>query len=306
MRLRTFRSTGLLLGAAAVAALLTASASAGEGRKKVLAKLSHDPAAPTVKLFDGIANGEIQATVIAKDSKGGNVLIENTSDRPLSVELPSSFVAQHVFKQFGGGMGGGMGGMGMGGMGMGGGMGGMGGGQAQPAGGGFGGGMGGLGGGMGGGAMGGGGAGGVGLGLFSIPPETVARVPYHSVCLAHGKREPNSAMTYQLTPTDEFTQDENLQALIELIGTNRIDENVAQAAAWHLTDGMSWQQLAALQRQRLGGFGPQPTFTTAQLLAAQSLVAQAAAKAAEAKAGDAESSETSPSGPTAPVNQTIR
>ena len=50
------------------------------------------------------------------------ILVTNTTDEPVTVELPEAFVAVQVLKQFGGGGmgGGGMGGGGMGGGGMGG------------------------------------------------------------------------------------------------------------------------------------------------------------------------------------------
>ena len=206
--------------------------------------------------------------------------------------MPTAFVGKQVLKQFGGGGGGfgggGLGGGGLGGGGLGGGgLGGAGGGGGQSFGGGGGGGIGGglggggggLGGGLGGGGLGGGGA-------FSIPVGTVARVPYHSVCLNYGLAEPNLKMTYELVPVEEYTQDETLQKLIELVGTNQLPQDAAQAAAWHLTDKLTWPQLAGLHHDQLGGMAPEPLFNRAQLVAAQQLVSTAAQLAREDRAGD--------------------
>jgi hypothetical protein len=153
--------------------------SAEKRSKRPVKVLKHDPAAAEVELFDGIETGKLEVRVVPKNSFGGNVLIENKTDKPLTVKLPKAVIAvpKHLAQFGGGGMGGmgGMGGGGMGGMGGmgGGGMGGMGGGGQQMMGGGMGGGMGGMGGGMGGmggmgmGGMGGrGGRGGMGGGFF--------------------------------------------------------------------------------------------------------------------------------------------
>ncbi|MFO0999240.1 MAG: hypothetical protein U0936_02800 [Planctomycetaceae bacterium] len=165
-------ATGILGLFLTVSAESFAGSKRTETRRTILANPKFDPTAERVGLFEGMEDGRVETKVVAKDATGGFVIISNTSDQPLTVELPDSFVAVQVFKQLGG-LGGGMGG-GLGG-GMGGGMGGQqGGGQNQNQGGGFGGGqqgsMGGMGGGMGG--MGGGGG-----GFFSVPPEKSVKVP---------------------------------------------------------------------------------------------------------------------------------
>lgn len=236
-----------------------------------------DPDAEKVELFAGMEQDKLDVKVIAKDSLGGNVLFTNKTDKPLTVQLPEAVVGVFVHKQFGG-----VGGVGTGGVG--GGFGGQGGqgGQAQPLGGGFGG---GLGGGMMGG-LGGGGFGGGGGGFFSIPPEKTVLVPYKSVCLAHGRPEPRPKMNYRLIPVEEFTQDPVLQELVRLVGTGRLDPNVAQAATWHVTDKMSWRELAAKENRHLGGVGNTPYFNRGDLIRAQSLVAIAAERARDENKDD--------------------
>jgi hypothetical protein len=147
---------------------------------------------------------------------------------------------------------------------MGGMMGGMGGGMM--------GGMGGMGGGM-------GGMGGMGGGFFSVPPERTAKVPYSSICLEHGKPDPSPRMTYQLMPPEYMVSDPNVLELIDAYSTGRVRYETAQAAAWHLADNMSWQQLATKRVRRVVNLPPVPFFQPADLRAAQSLVAEVVAKA---------------------------
>lgn len=242
-----------------------------------------DPSAEKVELFSAMESGQIETKVIATGPEHGNLLIKNTTDQPLTVQMPQAFVTVHVLKQFGMG-GGGMGGMGGGGMGgMGGGMGGMGGGMGgggmQNQGGGMGGGMGGMGGGMGG--MGGGGMGGMGGGGFmSIPPERVVRVPYVASCLNHGKADPVPQATYQIVSVDSYTQDPVLKELITMVGTGRLNPQAAQAAVWNRTDNMSWQQLASKVVHGPAG-RKSPYFSPNDLRGAQLITATAIARIRE-------------------------
>ena len=129
----------------------------------------------------------------------------------------------------------------------GGGMGGGGGGQAM------GGGMGG--GGMGGGGMGGGGMGGGGMGgggFFSIPAEKVVSLQFNSVCLEHGKPEPSGNSKYTLVPLSRVNSDPVLYRLMTKVATGKVDSQAAQAAAWHLTDKMSFNELADKMEEHLG------------------------------------------------------
>jgi len=270
------RSAGVLavcLAVVGLSSVTTAKAARRTKRKPVITRPRFDPTAERVKLFDGMKKGVLKVKVILKNDKRGNVLIENTTDKPLTVELPKAVVAVHVLKQFmGGGQGGGAGGLGGGQSGQ------SGGGQNQSSGGGF--------GGQGGGGQGGGGYGGGsggGGGFFSIPPEKIVRIPYRSVCLEHGKPEPRPRCTYRLIPVEQYTKNPALRELLELVGTGRINPQAAQAAAWHLSSNMSWRQLAAKQYRRLGGLGPRPYFSRAQMQGAQSLVALAVGRASEKK-----------------------
>ncbi len=263
-------------GVLTVCAAIALTAGLTGAVKRPIKKLGYDPAARSVELFDGLEAGDLEATVILRNPYEGNVFLENKSDQPITVRLPAAIAAVQVLKQgFGGGGGGGQQGGGLGGGGQGGG--------GQSGGGGFGGGgqQGGGGGGFGGGGQQGGGG-----GFFSIPPEKVAQVPLVTVCLEHGKADPSARMRYKLVKAEEYTVDPVLRELMAMVGTGKIDKMVAQAAAWHLTDNMSWETLAKKSSRRaIGGLPPAYFFTGDEVLAAQQLVAQARAQANEKEKG---------------------
>lgn len=288
---RSIAALGMLSLALAAACLVlqdsSATWAAGKTSKRPLKKLTYDPNAEEVDLFKGMESGQLKVKLIPQNALGGNVLIENTTDKPLTVKLPQAAVGvpKHL-AQFGGGFGGG----GQGGFGGGGGLGGGGlggGGGQQQTGGGFGGG--GLGGGGQGGFGGGGGQGGFfGGGAASIPPEQVGSIPFNSVCLQHGKPEPSVKSEYVLVPVEKFSDDPVLHQLLAAVGTGKVDTQAAQAAAWHLTDKMSWDQLANKAVQHTGGVAPTPYFSQAQLAGAQALLAQAKKRSEEEPAPKAE------------------
>ena len=217
-------------------------------------------AAEIVEMFQAMNEGQIEVNFYPKDASLATVVIKNKGDKPVNVAVPKAFGAVHVLGQMGmgmggmgmGGMGGGMGGMGgmMGGMGgMGGGMGGgqgMGGGMGG-MGGGMMGGMGGMGGGMGGmGGM-GGGMGGMG-GMFRIEPDKKRTMTVPCVCLEHGKDDPNPRMKYKIVPIERINNDPRVAQLCGLLGTGQVPQNTAQAAVWHVANGLSWNELTFKNR----------------------------------------------------------
>lgn len=265
--------------AVALCCAVCASANASSKTRKStpITRPKFIPTAQKVDLFKGMEEGQFTTKIIAKGPLGGNVLVTNNSDEPLTAMLPNAFVAVHVLKQFGAGAGGG--GQQGGGFGQGGGQQGGGGGQ-QNAGGGFGGGQqGGGGGGQFGGQQGGGGGG----NFFSIPPEKTVLVPYVSVCMEHGKNDPSPLAEYKMVKLDEYTQDPVLRELITMVGSGKLPPQAAQAAVWTKTDNMSWQQLASKVRYQAGR-GKSPYFNPRDVRTAQMIVTAAEGRVREAKA----------------------
>ena len=113
----------------------------------------------------------------------------------------------------------------------------------------------------------GGGMGGGGGGFFNIPAERVAQIKGTTVCLEHGKPEPRPAMAYEIKPIESFTDKPEVQELCRMVGSGRINQRAAQAAAWHLNNGMSWAELAAKQTRYANG-ATQPYFHPQELQAA--------------------------------------
>lgn len=231
----------------------------------------------STEMFQAMEDGQIEVIIKTLDEKKSNVIVTNKSDKPLAISIPATFAAvpTSTLAQLGGGIGGGGAGGGFGGGGQGGGLGGgQGGGQA--AGGGFGGGQGGGGFGQGGGGLGGGGRGG---GVFNIPPGKVGKVSLTTVCLEHGKQNPNLKMDYTIVPLSKVTSDKSVEEICRMIAADEIAQPVAQAAAWNITDDLSWQKMLSLNRlERMDGYFER-FFTPNQLAFAQRVVAVASERA---------------------------
>jgi len=195
------------------------------------------PATP-VELFAGMQSGDLQVKFIPKNDRDANLIITNETKQPLSVQLPDAFVAAPILAQAGGG------GVNRGA---------TGGGrnnntQNQTVGGG----------GGGGGGFGGGGGG------FNIAPEAVAKIKLPIVCLEHGKKDPAATIPYEIRPVESFTQDDRVKEVLTMLGDGNLDQRAAQAAAWHFSNGMSWDELANKKIHHLQG-ADEPYFSRAEL-----------------------------------------
>jgi hypothetical protein len=227
--------------------------------------------ADTVGLFEAMDDGRVDVTFIAKSDKAARILITNRQKQPVHLQLPEAFVGVPVLAQ---GFGGGGGGRGGGGGGFGGGGGGLGGGGGQQS---VGGGLGGGGGGLGGGGLGGGG------GVFSVPPEKTAKINVPVVCLNHGLQNPSSSNKYKIVPAEEHLDRPAVVELLKAFGRGELHHASTQAAAWHLNNDISWQQLATkLQGTRRSPRRP-PYFSRQEIQAGMAY-ANEAARLAEANA----------------------
>jgi hypothetical protein len=222
---------------------------AAEGRAKTG---DYQPGDKTVDMFEAIENGDIAVQLIPKDSTQCRVLIRNKTDQPLNVKLPEAFAGVPALAQAGAGKSSSSSGKsntqqttggGMGGMGMGGGMGG-------------------------------------GMGMFNVPPEHVGQFKVATVCLEHGKSEPRAAVPYEIKRLESFTAKPGVREVCEMLAGGRINQRAAQAAAWHLNNGMSWQELAS-KRLRFANGTSQPYFSPQEIQSGMSLASAAARLAAE-------------------------
>jgi hypothetical protein len=236
----------------ALAATLCAIALLTAARPGPARKLTVDPDAREVELFAGIEAGELEAKLVPRDARHGTLHLTNTTHETLTVKLPRAVVGRHVLKQFlppnqpGAGafgvqnlsptepsqaLGIGFGGSGLGPLG--------------PV-------LNNLG------------------GLFSVPAEKTVQIRITSVCLQYGKPDPAPQMKYRIEPVEEFTRDAALQEFLYDFGTGYkpgkiVDYGAVQAAAWRLSNRMSWEALRGIPGDNPGG----GYFTRAQLEAAR-------------------------------------
>jgi hypothetical protein len=122
--------------------------------------------------------------------------------------------------------------------------------------------------------------GGMGMGMMNIAPEKVAQFRVATVCLEHGKREPRSAMPYEIKPIEVASSKPEVKELLTTFGKRQLNQRATQAAAWHLASGLSWEQLATKQAEQLGGFS-EPYFHPAELQAAMQIATVVTAQVEE-------------------------
>jgi hypothetical protein len=202
-----------------------------------------NPDDETVEMFQAMEEGRIAVKLIPKDSTEGRIFIQNKAGKPLNVKLPPAFAATPVLAQMGM-MGGGGGGGGGGGQGMGG--------------------------------------GGGGMGMMNVPAEKTNNVKVPCVCLEHGKPEPRARMTYSVKPVESFTTKAGVKEMLVRLGDGKINQRAAQVAAWHLNNGLSWEQLIGKRIEHADG-SSEPYFSGEELQAGMAIVSQALADAENAE-----------------------
>lgn len=243
-------------------------------------------------LFDLIEMQKLEVKFVPLSSAKASIVMKNRSQDDIEFELPKTFGAVHVLGQQGGLPGAGQGGFFGQGAGLGqgaqGGQFGGGGiaGGGQQLGGGFGGqgagfgqggaGQGGLGQGLGAGAGGFGNGGGRGFngGFFNVPAGKSKRISVATVCLEFGKPDPNPRMKYVLVPLRTLGKGEQVAGLCAQLGRNGIKQKAAQAAAWHVTDRLSWERLAGLNEKESRYTGNVRRFSAEHMEEAKALIAQ--------------------------------
>lgn len=118
----------------------------------------------------------------------------------------------------------------------------------------------------------------MGGGPFSLPPERTRTLRVPTVCLDHGKREPSPRIAYRMTVLENCSTDPRLQDVVACLSSGAISQKVAQAAAWHISSGRTWQQLSAEMIVMAGGTPDVPFFTPAELAAARRLVEESTSR----------------------------
>ena len=94
-------------------------------------------------------------------------------------------------------------------------------------------------------------------------------------------------MKYTLVPAEKVINNATLYELLSIVGTGQVSERAAQAAAWYLTDGLSFQQMANKQEAHFGG-RTTSYFTQSDLVTAQKLLVFAKKQADDRRDAEAD------------------
>jgi hypothetical protein len=238
--------------------LLGGLLAADEGGPKTVKIGRYNPAARTVDIFAAIRDGEIAVGLAAQADLSCKAAIENKTDEPLNVKLPDAFVGVPILAQNGSAdnpdspynPGGGTP---------------NGGSDTQT-----------LGGGM-------DSFGSVGAtGVLSLSPKKAAQFNVPMVCLEHDKPGPYPGAPYEIEPVESFTTKAGVSELCQMLGNGKIDQNAAQAAAWHLNNQISWNRLGAM-RVFVAPRRARPYFSPKEVQAARQAAAEALKTAQQRK-----------------------
>ena len=80
---------------------LAAASKTSQSFKKPIKNPKFDPSAEQVDIFAAVDAGQVTIRLIPRNAMGGNVLIENKTDKPLTVKIPEAVVGVSIHSQFG-------------------------------------------------------------------------------------------------------------------------------------------------------------------------------------------------------------
>jgi hypothetical protein len=210
---------------------------AAPGEEKSATK-TEAPVGETVDVFEAMKAGQIDVKFIAMSPNKANLVVENKTNKPLTITLPEAVAGMPVLGQVDGGQG----------------------------------------------------IGAPGGGPFNIAPEKTKKVELACVCLEHGKADPYSKMKYELKPISAISDKPEVSAMLVRYGKGDISKQGAQAAAWHLQNGMSWKDLAG--KQIVDPRGLKTPFFSKKEIAEGMKLAEHAVAHAKKNAGEAPSYES--------------
>ncbi len=84
--------------------------------------------------------------------------------------------------------------------------------------------------------------------MFLVSPDQPRKLKVQTVCLEHGKKDPNGRMKYKIVRLEEVNGGKEVEQVCRLLGYGQLNQNVAQAIAWHYTDNLSWMELSEKPR----------------------------------------------------------
>ena len=245
--------SGVVRFICAVGLMCFASLAAAERPQRVPKLGEFNPANESVEMFAAIESGQLEVKFIAPNSKQARLFINNKTDKPLNVRLPDVFAGVPIQAQmfpFPGNRGMNNGQQGQLGM-------------NQSVG------------------------GAVnnqnnnnnfnqqnnnnnnqGNNFFNVPSEKIGEVNVNCVCLEFGKDQPRAVIPYKLVPLTYVTTKPEVAAVLREYANGEYDQNVAQAAAWHAANDMTWEQLAGAKGVLIAIGVNKPLFSAQDLEAA--------------------------------------
>jgi hypothetical protein len=78
-------------------------------------------------------------------------------------------------------------------------------------------------------------------------------------------------MVYKLVPLQRVNDDPAMQQICHWLGAGKVKPSVAQAVAWHLANGLSWEELQRKNRHESKFTGNIPWFSATDLELAREL-----------------------------------
>lgn len=118
-------------------------------------------------------------------------------------------------------------------------------------------------------------------GLFNIAPEQTVKLEATAVCLNHGNPNPRAAIPYEIKPLADVTDKPGVAQVCALLSDPKTDRTQVQLAAWNLANDMSWDKIRAIRYRSMAGF--QPRYTEKTLEASKKIAEKALKDAEEAK-----------------------
>ena len=126
--------------------------------------------------------------------------------------------------------------------------------------------------------------------MFRVDADKPRKMPVATVCLEHGKHDPTPRMTYKVVPLEVVNADPQVGELCKLLGKGKVSQNAAQAAAWHIANGLSWQELLNKPRVISKYTGIEKFFSEFEVQRAMRVVAFVKAEVGEREETDSSSS----------------
>ncbi len=114
---------------------------------------------------------------------------------------------------------------------------------------------------------------------FCFIPGRTAHLQLRSVCLEHDRPGPSPRHHYEVRPMDQVTNIKGVYEICAMMGRGEINHEVAQVAAWHLNNQITWRQLWDESQNAPGELGPRNGMTPRQLFDAVEAVEKAVQQA---------------------------